>query len=81
VKATMQACLLAWQKKRLPIGAFLFFAQSTRRAINEFLPIFCHIQSAEIQRFTLAINNSLKRIIAKAKNTPNYCRIIASTNT
>jgi hypothetical protein len=76
----MQACLLAWQKKRLHIGAFLFFAQSTRRAINEFLPIFCHIQSAEIQRFTLAENNSLKRIFAKAKNAPNYCRIIASTN-
>jgi hypothetical protein len=53
----MQACLLAWQKMRLSIGAFLFFALSTRRAINDFLPIFCHIQVIELQRFTLAKNN------------------------
>jgi hypothetical protein len=76
----MQACLLAWQKMRLSIGAFLFFALSTRRAINEFLPIFCHIQVIELQRFTLAKNNFLKRIFAKAKNTPNFCRIIANAN-
>jgi hypothetical protein len=76
----MQACLLAWQKMRLSIGAFLFFALSTRRAKNEFLPIFCHIQRTEIQRFTLAKNNFQKRIFAKAKNTPNFCRIFASTN-